>query len=478
MRSDVKITSIAGGALALALAAAAAPAAAQTRFAWPDTAVDVSQYATVEQCLEAVDRVRRGLARREALTVLRDTMPSDPREALNPEPAPVTETAERCATRFPEASAKLADFAPLLALYLAAGRDADASALVDRRVAAVSTKNTLERTAIGDSAIQIYLDARPVRLDAAERILVARARSDGADRLDRMKIYANLMIAARDVGDTTRARRAAGWLVAVADSLTPAERESEKFETMRGEGGGRALVFVAMQQLMGLPVMLDSLRHSTAALISLERNMWAQLMRERPEALPLPIGERAPTIMADYWIPSTAGSTSRPTPGHVNYLIMLDNVICVRTTPLGDVGDACGYQFGLLRRLSERFAALDITLVTRTHGSFVYAPPPSPAEEVDMTRQWLTPYHIPRLTVAVTSTPFWNLARPDGRRIDKPTQNYTNYTFGKSSPSFINAYLIDQDGTIVALGYDESALAQYIEVLLQRGTGGGEHVAK
>ncbi|HEX6535719.1 MAG TPA: hypothetical protein VF041_14070, partial [Gemmatimonadaceae bacterium] len=460
------------------LAALAAPAAAQTRFEWPDTTVQISKYTTVDLCLAAIGRVRGDLYRREALTVRRDTMPQDPRENLKPWPAPVTEAAARCAARFPEATAKLDDFAPLLELYLMAGRDADASALVTRRLAAVPAKSAPERRAVDDSLVRIYLAARPAHLDEAERILVARAHEGGTDRMDRMEIYTELMSAAKGAGDTARTRRAARWVVAVADSLTPAERESEKYEKMGGGGGGKFVVFSAVQELMGIPVMLDSLRHSTAALVALERSTWATLLQERLDALPIPTGERAPTITAEYWIPSAAGNAPRPTPGHVSLLTFLDDKDCVTVDPQGDVGDQCVSDLAQLRRLSERFPTLDITIVSGTHGSFVWAPPPTPAEEADMIQTWLASYHIPRLTVAVTSTPFWNLPRPDGRRIDKPTQNYTNYTFRKLLKPEGSKYLVDQDGLIVsAFGLGESDLAQFIDVLVHRQTG-GEHASK
>ncbi|HEX6535710.1 MAG TPA: hypothetical protein VF041_14025 [Gemmatimonadaceae bacterium] len=463
---------------ALALALATAPATAQTRFAWPDTTVDVSKYTTVDLCLAAVSRAQHGVDVREALSGRRDTILRDPRDQLKPLPAPVTDVATRCAARFPEATAKLEDFAPLLALYLVAGRDTDATALVARRLAVVPAKSKPERRAVEDTTIRIYLAARPARLDAAERILVARAHEGGTDRMDRMEIYTQLMKSAAGVGDTARARRVARWIVAVADSLTPAERESEKFEGMGG-GGGKFLVFDAVQELVGLQVMLDSLRHSTAALVALERNTWAAQLHERPEALPIPIGERAPTIKADYWLPAEAASTPRPAPGHASFVIFLDDKDCLRFEQDVDaVSDGCGSELATLHRFSERFPTLDITIVSSTHGHFVYAPPMTPAEEAGMIRNWLEPYHIPRLTVAVTSTPFWNLPSPDGRRIENPTANQTSYSFAKQVQPQSAEYLIDQDGILVTVfSRNESELAQFIDVLVHRQTG-GEHAAK
>ena len=147
-------------AIAVVSSAIASPTLAQVRFEWPDTTVQVAQYATTEQCLAAIRRVRKGLEAREARSKWRDTVLPDPRENLDPAPASVTATAERCAARFTEPAADLADFAPLLQLYLAAGRDTDAAALVARRLATSSAKTAhAERAAAADTAAELYLKA-------------------------------------------------------------------------------------------------------------------------------------------------------------------------------------------------------------------------------------------------------------------------------------------------------------------------------
>jgi hypothetical protein len=132
-----------------------------------------------------------------------------------------------------------------------------------------------------------------------------------------------------------------------------------------------------------------------------------------------------------------------------------------------------------LRRLGERYPALEITIVSRTRGFFLYAPPPSPAEEVEHIREWFAPYRIPRVTVAVASTPFWNLPRPDARRIDKDVPVFQRYRFAKTWKPEGQAFLVDQDGLVVsALGFNESQLGQFIEVLLHRQQEGDGHAAK
>ncbi|MBX6333527.1 MAG: hypothetical protein IRY91_16895, partial [Gemmatimonadaceae bacterium] len=122
----------------IGLGLAVSPAGAQTRFEWPDTTVDVAKYATVEECLAAAGRVRFGQQVQEALTVWRDTiMESYLKSRLDSEPAPVVATARRCGARFAEPEAALDGFPLLLRLYLVAGRDSDAQALVARRLAAL-----------------------------------------------------------------------------------------------------------------------------------------------------------------------------------------------------------------------------------------------------------------------------------------------------------------------------------------------------
>jgi hypothetical protein len=474
VRNATLVAATVGGALALAM-----PIAAQTRFDWPDTTVQVARYTAVEQCLAAAQRVRVGLERREALTVWRDTLPRDPQEALKPAPALVTETSTRCAARFAEPTADLRDFVSFLELYLAAGRDTDAAALVTRRLAAVPAKNKGERAAVTDSTIEILMAVRPARLEAAEKILLERAH-DGTDRLDRIATYAKLMNAARSVGDTTRARRTAHWILAAGDSLTKTERESEKFERQLSEGAGvKSLLFNARRLLTGFPTMLDSLRHSTAALAALDRDMWHQATGERPEAMPLPAGERAPTITADHWFPSDAAGTPHPAPGRVTVVQFVDQQTCLYGSPDGRVGENCAGQLTALRRLGDRFPELQILVLAHTHGFFLYEPPSSVADEAEMIRKWIESYRIRGAVIAVTSTPFWNLPKPDARRIEKPTPNYTHFGFGRGMRPMSGEYVVDQSGIMVTpptVAQDE--LVQVIDVLLHHQGGGPDHAAK
>jgi hypothetical protein len=472
-----------GWALCVALSLAPA-AAAQTRFTWPDTTVDVSKYATVEECLAAVRRDSLGQVALKDQIAPRDTMPSDPQEPLKPLPVSVTQVATRCAARFDAKAAKVADYNLLMQLFLLAGRDADAKTMLERRLAAVAPKNTHERIAVEDSAVDVYLIVHPRRLDAAEQLLVSRARS-GVDRLDRLALYYRLMDAARMAGDTTRSRRAAQWIIAVGDSITPTERESDKY-TKLGPNGGDLVMFAAMQEMIGVKTLVDSLRHSTMAMVGVMRTMWAHFTHQRAEALPLPIGEHAPQLAGDFWFPREAANEKHPAPGHVSIVEFIDAspiyAGCIGKNTWDITTDACTFSFAFIRRLSQRFPGLDVTYVIGTRGHFIPASPPSPGEEAEYYNKWIDAYHIRGAVVSVTSRTPWTLPPPDNRRIDKPTPNAVAYSFGKiwqvEGAGFGGRYLVDQDGIIVDVFFNEQASNQFIDALMHRQQAGGERAEK
>jgi hypothetical protein len=473
--------------LALATSAGcwAPAAAAQSSFAWPDTTVDLSTYTTVEQCLALTDRVRAGITEREARDPAigaRDTMPWRPSEVLEPAPRPVVAAADQCVSRLgTPATVSLSDYLPFMQLYLVADRDRDAAALLARRLAANPSGKAADRAAITDSAVRVYLGARPLRLAPAESIMVERARS-GTDRVQRLKAYLNIMLACATAGDSVRMRRAAEHVVAVHDSLSSADRESEAFEKLNATGLNTSLFF-ALRALVGDKEELESLRRGTEAYASLLRRTWATVLKMRPESFPVPIGERAAPIQAAVWFRRYDAKQPLPTPGRVALVVFLDSERCTTYSPIanGDLiteGLSCYPTAAALRRLAARFANLQIILVAPTHGYFMFGPPVAAAEEASLIDRW-TDAHRLRFPLAVTETPFLRVAAPDGRRIDRPDSNVIRYSFGKMlTPSQVQsfAFLVDQNGQVVQtyspFGLGEAEFAKLIDVLLHRPQGG------
>jgi hypothetical protein len=91
-----------------------------------------------------------------------------------------------------------------------------------------------------------------------------------------------------------------------------------------------------------------------------------------------------------------------------------------------------------------------MTIVTQTLGFLGDGPPVAPKEEAELIRSWLLGFHKIPATVAVATTPYFNLPAPDLRRIDKPVANTVNYLFGMQGViQGRTAYLIDDQGMVL-----------------------------
>jgi hypothetical protein len=210
--------------------------------------------------------------------------------------------------------------------------------------------------------------------------------------------------------------------------------------------------------------------------MTLMHGQWSKATGERLEALSLPVGKHAPTIVADAWLPDSAGKTPHPTPGRASLVYFLDHEKCwdYDATELATQGLGCPESFAMLHRLAKRFPSLGITIVTRGAGYFFYEPPPSPAAEVEWIRKWMEARQAPG-AIAVSHPPFLRLPAPDGRRINRDPINVANYSIGKNwQVGSSGWFLVDQDGIIVQFMGDEHDLSNYIDVLTTRQSGAGK----
>jgi hypothetical protein len=471
------------GALAIvaALGFLSVPADGQTSFSWPDTTVDVSRYTTIEECDAAARRVAQGVASRDEFNSgnWRDTMPVDSRERLEPQSPLVVETVRRCTARFATVeSAPLAYFSNLFALYLVAGWDAKAAALVERRLAAVDPKADGELTAVIDSVARIYAAGgsslvRPARTALAEEIIAKQ--SSRVNRVQRLRLYLALMFHTMPewkTTDTARVQRVVSRAVAIADSLTEPERETLKrsrplvFDVAIDQGQSFEQQLSAIIDETSGKGALDSLRRSTAAFVALKRDRWSRMMGSPPAAFIEPIGQRAPVIQADFWVGRGNTAGPRPSPGRVSIVAILA------------MGASDNYARSLipLRRLATRFPELEITVLEQSHGHFmVLKDSITPAKEAELTKRWLESFGL-NGALAMTNTEYWRLPNHDTRRIDRTGANITNYTFGKTFQHSVlgSTFLVDAEGIVVEaihspLARDsEEDFAELIEVLLAR----------
>lgn len=493
---------VAGAILSVLVATAAmvGPVAGQALFEWPDTAVDLSEYSTVEECLAAVSRAREALAIHEerVLGIWRDTVATDPGEWRKPIPGAVVETARWCAKRFAEVeSTPLSDFRFLLPLYVIAGWEETAKALIDRRLAAIAADDEVsEVAAVLDTIAHIYgggggdpalpLAVRPPRLDLFDGVL-AEYLPRLSDRVKQILLYWTVLRLG-SYRDPAALEEYATRIEALTDSLSESERErlSDELKRIQNIYDDEAFDGDRMSALMQVvfrsrrQMLLDSLRHSTAAYVRFSRDTWARASTWPAETylFGMPVGERAPTLEGDYWLGCGDPCTPRPAPGRVSLVVFYSPGNCTGVVDHSATlyARSCARVLVPLRQLEERFPELETTVVARTHGHFSYLKEGvTPEREAELTRRWLDSFGV-RAALSMTDSDYWRLPSPDRRRIDNDIPNVTAYRFGETWQWSANrpwAFLIDEAGMIVhaaeLIGSDAGEmLAELIEVLLER----------
>lgn len=480
---------------AVGIALWAAPAGGQTLFAWPDTTVDIASYTRLEECQAAVLRSREFTEAADLVEtgIWSDTIPLDSAEnaARKPLPAPVVGTVHRCGVRFANPdSVPLESFGGLTRLYLEAGWDDKARRLIDRRLADVDPGKDAELAAVVDTVLDILLrDATRYggrRGGMAEEIALAQIpRID--DRVKQLRLYSRLTLAAsaEDDPDSVRANvlRIVARMTPILDSLT--EKELDELLSEYGvlaegieDGGDFVQRYYAMLNIsLGKQTFLDSLRQSTAAYVRMQKGNWSRATGMRPETYKLgnPLGEKAPTIDADFWLGYDPAKGPRPAPGRISLVVFLDPHECLGTaTNPEEIGGACARSLYPLSRIEQRFPELDITVVAQTTGHYAYEKTgTTPEQEALMTKQWLESLGV-NAPLAMTSSEYWRLPDPDSRRLGRPSETAVAYSFGRSHGNANSgALLIDGDGTVVHTRQmnrwaEFEDYNELIEILLQR----------
>lgn len=408
---------------------------AQTRFAWPERATDLSRYATVDACLAATTRIGDSVnaPRRLALAIAPPT-----RSEVLSLPPEVIDAARRCSAQWSAATVALTDYSLLLPLYLQAGRDADARQLVTRRLAAVPMHDDSAMAALLDSTAKIYIAAVPLRIADVEALLAAYARLPGTTFriFGRVGLLSALVGAADRSGDTLHARLAAEQVVQLAQDVSDVDKHTTAWVELEVYQVARAIDYLSRFS------QLDSLRRSTAGYVALVRANWA-----RAGATPdSPIGEHAKALVGEFWFaPGTRHAVPpsvRPKPGALSLITFLDDCSSRTLQCLGT--------YASLQRIHQQFPDVELTIVTQTFGFFFDQEPPTPGEEAELYRRWWLEARQLPATLVVAQTPFTRMPAPDRRRMNQLTANQINYSFGQRwKVSSRMSFLVDRDGIII-----------------------------
>jgi hypothetical protein len=337
---------------------------------------------------------------------------------------------------------------------MVAGQYAEAAAVVAHGLSQIAATDTAGRSAYLDSVIQYYTESPPYQFHAVKMYLDTLERLGAAYRP--WNLYRNyfwLMHTAYIQGEDSLAMRAGNRMF----DLAPAASKGAKADELSAVGVG---LLWALRITRGTE-LLDSLRQGTAAYGAL---MVANFRR----ALGFVPQERvwnteAPVLQGDYWFPRTAAGQEYPRRGKISMVVF---------TP--DRGQNL-VELNMLRRLSQKYPAVDLVLVTSTAGNYGPLEPPSPEREAFLSDSTFRHFHRLNAVLSVTKGTFVQLDVPDSRRFYQIYPNEEAYPPRNSAISgtkLSQIYLIDGERRIVDVSgmtvIDEGWTGRLIETLLAR----------
>lgn len=433
---------------------------AQTTFAWAQSRpFSVDHYSRPEMCVAFLARLRDSLELK--LPLWRDTLPLSGVAASYVLPDLVIDRAKQCSVRFPSDKIVKDDRLTAIQMYLMANKDADAETLVRQKLADVPDSNVKSKFATIDTIVKYYVRATPTRLAAAHPLVIEGLRiGKNLSLISKVELIVVPYNEAFRIRDTISRKIYANLLIEAVESATEDDKREEVYRVLLAPMALRMKMEVNERELA------DSLRKGTSAYTAWQLANWKKLSGE--ESIETAIGQQAPKITGNFWLPNGSPQV-RPTQGKVSLIIFLQN-------------DTKGVErsqrlaaFAFIRRIAKQFPSVEFTLVSNTVGYFGDAALPTPEQEAKMMYQSWHDYHqLPGL-LSVTNTKYWNLQKPDGRRINEPVDIMQKYSFGNPYRPLDQIFLVDQDGIIIyssnVMREEEERLNSLIQVLLERNGG-------
>jgi hypothetical protein len=414
-----------------------------------------------------------------------DTAAMARNEALETVPPPVMDVARQCIARFHQDSVPLGESFLWMRLYLIANRDDLAEAVLNRRLENTQwdTLNPEGRQAVLSKAMEVYTGAQPVRwkqLHAIGAQLEAQKAVIGP--LKMLSVYGMLLTAAKRLDDTASTQRNAERILAVAQSLTAAEKASSVYRII-----GTSIVTPALDWLFA-PALRDSLRRSAAAYAALKRSHWITGGGDTVRSDMRFVGKPATSLVARFWLsskdtpaagshvasngPNATAQVQHPTPGKAALVVFLSSACRdeIRGTSRVDgesmLSGPCWQTYAAIRRFGERFPHVDITIAATARGYIGEAGPLTPQQEAQVLRAWWIGYHRLPVTIAVSTSESYRLAEPDRRVMEDANANELGYGFGTSVVGETQAFVIAPTGEILLGGeLNRMREAEYREIL-------------
>lgn len=390
------------------------PMKAQVKSELPSFDTEYRAYDNPYECYSAVTRIHYQPLSRDALSYRESAI-------LSQIPQEVKEAAEKCIHRINVDRLSRLELIPMMRLFLTVDRDKDAADIVQRLIngqgkkihdtsskSPLSKEETLKERADIHYVVAItYLNAIPARLTAALSHMDSVAQVWTDNRVVLVLRYYDFFNKARSLDDKKSLQKTIHQISNIEKRMFPQERRQ------------MAKVLFDVQQHATVPARLDSLRKSTSAYVALQTAQNA--VYEVKEVL---LGTKMESLQGEFRFPASA---TLPVQGKVNL------VVVPGALPANSI-------FPMLRRLKNKYNAIEIVYADRTTGRFD-TQLVEPSQEAEMRRQWVQEFIKLPSSVVIEKSDAWRLPEPDRRLIYGVTPNIKNY--GN------RIWLVDQNGKIV-----------------------------
>jgi hypothetical protein len=367
-------------------------------------------------CVQAMQRSRnfywRAREDTAEFTLARDTLLDD-----------VRRVARDCASRFASTAATLAgsSLVPLAQVLLAAGDDAGARQAIDRRLAEPDMKATAPRAWMLAQVVEILVDARPVRMDAARAYLAQLDALKGPDAAPG-QVRAWLSVAERHeyVADDAAMRAASEEVIKAGKRLNEHDRQEFSLTVLSAY---RNLAEAEADRTGDAPAPRAVLARATADLGKLPRMANAIASYDSVYSR---YGTKGPAVVGDLWV-GAPGDTVHPLPGKLTVLNFRPSRWTVPAT----------------RRLARAAGdSLDVAMIYGTVGYFRGLGPLTMGAEVPEVRKYFFDELKISNSLAITETKYHRL--PDSRRVSDPNANDTAYRTSQGT----SIVVLDRKGVI------------------------------
>ncbi len=449
---------------------------------------EYESYRYIDECMAAVERRDREVRLRSP--IWEDTIEFDRSFVKRPVVPEAKAIGIRCLSSFKIDTVPLKDPREWVPPLLLVDRSAEAEKWFTRLLDSVPAP---ERWTQYAEVINAISSVRPVQVEMAVRVYERALGDIPADSVEALlKMHMAMIEAVYYSNDTSLESRTFKELFSLIDRIPDSVKEKHGYTSQFAP----FLLILMHKGTQG--EALDSFRMSMDAYVRYRSSVWKRVMNTSFDGSGDAIGLQAPVIEGNFWFKSSQIDRSNthsdttsgqlygytktdkvqyPQTGKINLIAFLQGGCHANTPKLlhgrsnGDV--PCWSTMSMVRRLRAKYPDIQLTVVTKTHGSLGDAPPLSEEAEADTLAKYFLGFHRLPAVYAVSAGPFVRMTMPDNRRVDTETANEINYYFrGNSLIQSGVVVLTDVNGRVVYAAVpqaeDEALLKRFIEIELKR----------